>query len=252
MARQVVLVHAPLVGASTWKWVADELRAQGEDVVVPRLRVDSRSGNPFDQLIEDIVSEVSADEAVLVGHSGGGVLLPFVAVACSAKEVRLVFVDAGLPPVSGPIELAEPEFRASLDARADSEGLLPQWHAWWGDDGMRWMVPDERRRATATADIEQLPLTYYDSVAVVPCGWPAMPAGYVLLSETYRVWAQQAQEWSWPVVEVRGTHLELVNRPAEVAAAAAPSLACADSGSAPEQWAARRPVGDTVAHRDLG
>lgn len=43
--------------------------------------------------------------------------------------------------------------------------------------------------------------------------------GYVLLSETYRIWADAAASYRWPVEEVLGTHLELVNRPGEVAAA---------------------------------
>jgi hypothetical protein len=84
---------------------------------------------------------------------------------------------------------------------------------------MQWLVPDEQRRAIVTADIPQLPLSYFDSVPEVPRNWAARAAGFVLLSELYRVWADQARALGWNAVELFGTHLELVNRPEDVAEA---------------------------------
>lgn len=218
MAPQTVLVHGPLVGPSTWRWVAQELRAHRVDVIVPHLRVDTSADDPFTQLISDVASQVASDDVVLVGHSGAGVLLPFISDASSAQRARFVFVDAGLPPLAGPLDLADPEFRAFLHGHVEQDGLLPPWHTWWGEEGMRYMVPDDERRAAVTADIRRLPLSYYDSAPVVAGGWSAQPAGYVLLSESYRACADQARAWGWKVIEVLGTHLELVRRPEDVAA----------------------------------
>jgi len=68
-------------------------------------------------------------------------------------------------------------------------------------------------------DVPRLPLTFWDEGGEVPDGWASAPAGYVLLSDTYRLWADAARSYGWPVEEVGGTHLELVNRPLDVAAA---------------------------------
>lgn len=214
---QVVLVHAPLVGASTWRWVAQNLRSRGVDVTVPQLRLDDSPDQPFDRLVSLAASDIVSDEVVLVGHSGAGLLLPFIAEASSSRSARFVFVDSGLPPVDGRVELASEEFRTFLRSRADADGVLAPWHTWWGDEGMQWLVQDEKRRAIVTVDIPQLQLTYFDSDPMVPANWAAHAAGYVLLSEVYRVWADQARSLGWNVVEVFGTHLELVNRPDDVA-----------------------------------
>lgn len=215
----VVLVHAPLVGPSTWRLVADELAAIGLEVVVPHLRVQDADTDLFDDLVGQVAAQVVGEEVALVGHSGAGFLLPFVAEACGARRVRLVFVDAGLPPPSGPVELAGADFRGMLDALAGDDGLLPPWHTWWGDAQLESMVPDRDRRAVVTSDVPQLPLSFFDAAPAVPESWHDRPAGYVLLSEVYRPFADQARRWNWPCAEVPGTHLETVNRPGEVAAA---------------------------------
>lgn len=217
VGAQVVLVHAPLVGASTWRWVAENLRNRGVDVAVPHLRLDGSRDQPFERLVSLAASDVVSDEVVLVGHSGAGLLLPFIAEASLSRSARFVFVDSGLPPVEGHVELASEEFRTFLRNYADADGVLPPWHTWWGEEGMQWLVQDEHRRAIVAGDIPQLRLTYFDSDPVVPASWAAHAAGYVLLSEVYRVWADKARALGWDVVEVFGTHLELVNRPDDVA-----------------------------------
>jgi hypothetical protein len=219
MGPQIVLVHAPLVGPSMWRWVAQNLASRGVEVVVPHLRLDTSAEDPFDQLVSKAASDVVSDEVVLVGHSGAGLLLPFIAEASSSRSARFVFVDAGLPPLEGRVEPASEEFRTFLRSHADATGVLPPWHTWWGPEGMQWLVPDEQRRAIVTADIPQLPLSYFDSVPEVPRNWAARAAGFVLLSELYRVWADQARALGWNAVELFGTHLELVNRPEDVAEA---------------------------------
>jgi hypothetical protein len=42
---------------------------------------------------------------------------------------------------------------------------------------------------------------------------------YLLLSAAYRADADDSRSRGWPVVELPGNHLDLVDRPAEVAAA---------------------------------
>lgn len=87
------------------------------------------------------------------------------------------------------------------------------------ENALEWLVPDRDRRSIVSADIPRLPLSFYDEGCDVPSGWSDEPAGYVLLSDAYRIWAEAARSYGWPVVEVSGTHLEIVNRPDDVASA---------------------------------
>lgn len=225
MARVYVLAHAPLVGPTTWRWVAEALT---DEVRVPDLHAGS-SEIAFESCVVRIAEAIPAGaDVVLVGHSGGGMLLPFAAAQADAASVSFVFVDAGLPPLSGNTLDEHPVMRdagivwtgrPSFADRAEPDGCLPPWHTWWGAEGMAWLVPDERRRATLTAEMPRLPLDFYAEGGEVPPDWASHHAGYVLLSEIYRPWADAATSLGWPVAEVPGTHLELVNRPSDVAAA---------------------------------
>lgn len=214
----IVLAHAPLVGPSSWRWVAELLVDGDAEVVVPDLHRLTRG-----QLAPDFADALAAvirehDSLVLVGHSGAGPLLPLAVEQAGSPSARYVFVDTAVPPPGSPLP-ASPAFREQLEALVEPDGLLPPWHTWWGPDGMAWLVPDEERRALVSADIPRLPLAYFDAEIVAPTGWQRRPGGFVLLSEAYRSFADTALEFGWPVVEVMGTHLELVNDPDAVAAA---------------------------------
>lgn len=226
MGRVYVLVHAPLVGPSTWRWVAEAL---DDTVVVPDLHAGAGEVT-FESCVRRVAESIpTGDDAVLVGHSGGDMLLPFAAaLATQTDRLTYVFVDAGLPPLSGSTLGEHPVMkeagiewtgRPSFADRVEPDGCLPPWHTWWGDDGMAWLVPDAGRRSAVTRDVPRLPITFYDQGDDVPARWASAPSGYVLFSDTYRIWADAVRSYGWPVEEVRGTHLELVNRPQDVAAA---------------------------------
>ena len=218
MGDLIVLAHAPLVGPSCWRWVADVLVDSGAEVVVPDLHRLARGprAHDFAEAVAAVIHE--QESVVLVGHSGAGPLLPLAVEMAGSTTARYVFVDAAVPPPGSPLP-ASPAFRAQLEALVEPDGLLPPWHTWWGPDGMASLVPDRDRRSAVTADIPRLPLAYFDVEIVAPTGWQRRPGAFVLLSETYRSSADVAAHWGWPVLEVMGTHLELVNDPEAVAAA---------------------------------
>lgn len=213
-----MLAHAPLIGPSSWSWVADDLIRRGIDVVVPDLHALAPGQSPHDfaRALADVIRPL--ESVVLVGHSGAGPLLPLAVAQCDLASVRYVFVDAAVPP-PGSVLPTGADFRRQLDALVDADGRLPPWHTWWGPDGMAWLVPDEDRRRRVTADTPRLPRSYFDEDIVAPAGWDHEAGGFVLLSELYRPFASTAVDNGWPVVEVLGTHLELVNDPEAVARA---------------------------------
>lgn len=217
MPPTFVLIHSPLVGPSSWRWVADELNDLGYRVVVPSLRPGASRGG-WQQCVQLAASPTQIDdEVVLVGHSGAGPLLPLIAAERGQPPTRLVFVDAGLPPERGEMALIPDDFAEYLRGLARN-GVLPPWSDWFGSDTLAALIPDDNRRREVLADMPALPLAYFEERLTMPEGWsqPEMGA-YLLLSEIYRADASNAASRGWPTVEMIGGHMDLVTRPAAVA-----------------------------------
>lgn len=211
---EFVLVHSPLVGPGTWRWVAEALSAAGHRVVVPDLRAAALTGRPQELIVAAASAVPSAwPRPVLVGHSGAGFFLPPISEAFDAPQ--LVFVDAGLPPPEGPATVGG-DFLDRLRSLS-VDGVLPRWSTWWGDTLMRTLVRDDVRRADVEAEMPEVPLAFYESAVELPGGWTEGRGAYVLLSEAYRDGAIRARSLDWPVIERLGGHLDLVNEPDAIA-----------------------------------
>ena len=218
-----VLVHSPLLGPSAWAWVARELEQRGRSALVPSLLgVADESYRPWREVSEavDAASTQPAETVVLVAHSGAGALLPAIAGSFSEDVAALVFVDAFLPPATGTARLIPAEFVDQLRELA-TDALLPPWSSWFGEEVMRDLVPDGARRARLEHDMPRVPLSVLQSEVPVPDGWERRPCAYLLLSaQPYAPGAADARARGWPVAEIEGgKHLDLVRRPATVAAA---------------------------------
>ena len=216
----LVLIHNPLVGPTTWCPVARELERRGCEAVVPSLLGVAEAPPPQWRYVPEAVRSATArtDKAiVLVGHSGGGLLLPAIAQALTVEVAALVFVDSFLPPATGRLPLAPPEFMQYLRALS-ADGVLPKWSKWFGDDAMRELVADARLRAALEREMPRLPLSYFDGDVPVPGGWDANRCAYLLLAENpYGVSAADARHRQWPVSEIRGArHLAIATDPIPV------------------------------------
>jgi pimeloyl-ACP methyl ester carboxylesterase len=154
---------------------------------------------------------------VLVGHSGGGMLLPAIAEALTVEVGALVFVDSFLPPAAGSLQLVPPAFKAQLRALAD-DGVVAPWSSWFGEEAMRELVADERLRAVLEAEMPRLPLSYFEATVPVPNTWTARRCAYLLLSEEpYVESAAEARARGWPVAHIRGgRHLAIATDPVAV------------------------------------
>ena len=214
----VVLVHSPLVGPSTWTPVAGELGRRGHAAAVPVL--DHEPNGDWRRWVGQIGDVVQAlpGPVVVAGHSGGGLLLPCVTTEVARSGGCLVFVDAGLPEASGETPVVPPSFREFLAGLAGDDGMVPPWPQWWGDEAMCDLVPDQAQRAAVAAEAPSLPLAYFDQRVSSPAGWDAVPCAYLQLSEAYDDAAADARARGWPVESTAGAqHLHTVVAPGVVA-----------------------------------
>jgi pimeloyl-ACP methyl ester carboxylesterase len=214
-----VLVHSPLLGPSSWRWVARELRDRGRRALVPLLLRGADVTWPTWREVCGAVNAASPhrDTVVLVGHSGAGTLLPTIAESFMDDVAGLVFVDAFLPPSGGAAGLVPAEFVDRLRALASGD-VLPPWSTWFGEAAMRDLVPDDARRAEVEADMPRVPLSSLLAPVPIPERWERYPCAYVLLSvQPYAASAAEARARGWPVAEIAdGNHLDSVRRPTAV------------------------------------
>jgi pimeloyl-ACP methyl ester carboxylesterase len=215
-----VLIHSPLVGPTTWSRVAAELEQRGREVAVPSLLgLAGASAPQWRHVPETVQAAVPATSPIcLVGHSGGGLLLPTIAEALNAERAALVFVDSFLPPPTGTQRLAPPGLIEQLRALA-SDDLLPPWSRWFGEDVMQELVPDKHLRAALEDEMPRLPLSYFEASVPLPAGWDAGPCAYLLFTEeTYGDTAAEASGRGWPVAVIPGSrHLAMATEPVAVA-----------------------------------
>jgi hypothetical protein len=238
---EFLLVHSPLVGPATWRGVAEALVSLGHRAVVPDLRDAAATGDPR-EFMGAARSTVSRDTRVIVGHSGAGFFLPSIAAVCQ-EPVVLVFVDAGIPPCEGNAT-ASADFIDQLRSIA-VDGMLPPWSRWWDEGLMEHLVPDDDLRREIEAELPEVPLAFYETPIALPSNW-CRARGFVLLSEGYRPDASAAASLGWPIVELLGGHLDVVNHPEAIARAVTSVASFSLSGSE------HRPLGDDVSDDTIG
>jgi pimeloyl-ACP methyl ester carboxylesterase len=213
------LVHSPLVGPSTWSPLERELERRGRKAVVPSFGPADAPPQRWQQCAEAARAAVRtlSDPIVLVGHSGGGLLLPVIADAVAPPVSGLIFVDSGVPAITGETPAAPQPFLDHLRTLA-VDGTLPPWSTWWGEHAMRDLVPDEGLRAALVREMPSLPLAYFEQRIPSPTGWDRVPCAYLLLSDAYRDEATEARKRGWRVEEItEAQHLHVAVAPEAVA-----------------------------------
>ena len=210
-----VLVHSPVVGPSTWRWVGERLRSLGHDAVVPDLTDAARSGDPGAFVRAAVGAATSGAGLVIVGHSGAGPLLPAITNGLGSAVRLTVWVDAGLPPCDGSFTVGG-DFLGTLRGLA-RDGVLPRWSQWFGEGALERLVGDDLRRDAVARELPQLPLAFYEASIDAPLGWCRRAGAYLLLSLNYRSDADRAAALGWPVVEHIGAHLDIVDDEATIA-----------------------------------
>lgn len=211
-----VLISSPLLGPLAWRAVAEVLKSRGHTAETPAWpRLGAIEGDFYPALAGAMAAAADGPPAVLVGHSGAGALLPAVAAAMAAPPAGAVFVDAILPhPARSWFDTVPAEFAAQLRAGA-VDGLLPAWNDWWPPGALEELVPDEAAREALVAELEPLPLEYFEEPA--PGKALTVPMAYLQLSGAYDEEARVAGRMGWPVVSLPLHHLAPVTSPEAVA-----------------------------------
>lgn len=105
----VVLLHSPLVGPSTLTPLSAALEARGRAVIAPDLTGFATGATP--SWLSDIDAAVGsiggADRVTLIGHSGGGALMPAIGGRLRARMAAGVFVDAVVPALIAGLDPGE-------------------------------------------------------------------------------------------------------------------------------------------------
>jgi pimeloyl-ACP methyl ester carboxylesterase len=223
----LVLVHGAWGGAWVWRRVLAPLRGAGHEVHAVTLTGDGERAHlrtpeiGLQTHIDDLLGLVEAEElhdAVLVGHSYGGMVITGAAAALRAREparVRgLVYVDAMVPmPGEGWGDAHPPEVVAARRAAAAAHGnaLPPPDPRDFGLDGADadWL---RRRHVPHPFGMYRVPL-HYDAALVdtlprlfIDCTQPAYPTIDAMRRRVRR-------QPGWQVVEMACGHFPMLQQP---------------------------------------
>lgn len=210
-----VLIHSPLVGPSTWRPMATLAAASGIECVVPDLTTITGADDfSWERFVEGAAGAEPDGIVTVIGHSGAGALLPPIADRLGGPTVRLVFVDAVVPPLSS-AHVTPPGLLKLLDERTE-DGRLLNWFDWWPPETISALVPDDRLLDQMRSEAPRLPRAVYDQPILMPAWWPSARAGYVGLSKAYADEVAEARSRGWPVVELASNHLAMATEPQAV------------------------------------
>jgi hypothetical protein len=209
-----LLVHPPLLGPGVWSLGAELLRGEGHRVEVPDLRPATQvSVGWWDRAADECAGHVASGGAVVVAHSGAGVLVPLVCRRAAASAA--VLVDAVMPSQAG-TTTPSARLRELVSSLPSESGLLPPWSAWWTDEQLVDVLPQEDLRTLLVAEEPRLRVDFYDQAVPVPEGWEPSVLGYLRLSHAYDDDAREARRRGWRVSVEEGGHLDPLRRPSQV------------------------------------
>jgi pimeloyl-ACP methyl ester carboxylesterase len=220
------LVHGAWHGAWCWERLAPELEARGHRVVAVDLPGDDPTAT-FETYADVVVSALDAEEdAVVVGHSLGGLTIPLVA---ARRPVRRQVYLCALAPIPGrsfteqlTIEPGTllPQYRAGL-AGPDADGMTR-----WQDEALARAVLyadcSERDAGAAFARLRPQARTPHAQRCRLEA-LPETPCTYVVCDEDRMVNPERArrvarERLDADLVELPGGHSPFLSRPGELAA----------------------------------
>jgi hypothetical protein len=212
MEAAFVLIPSPFLGPGSWAGVASHLPGT---IVADYSAALDRGADIYGAIAQTIAAQTPARDCVLVGHSGGGALIPLVAEAIGPCAKYAIFADALLPhPGRSWFDTVSPELAQRLQ-RSAKDGRLPRWDRWWPDAVLETLLPDAALRKTFAAALPQVPLQFLEGA--LPPSHASLRCAYQQWSSAYDGETASARVSGWLVERLALDHLALVTRPAIVA-----------------------------------
>jgi pimeloyl-ACP methyl ester carboxylesterase len=225
-----VLVHGAWHGGWCWQRVAPLLHVAGHTVYTPTLtglgeRAHlAHAGVDLALHVRDIVAVLEYERlanAILVGHSYGGMVITGVAEQAADRLAHLVYLDAFVPRHGEAVwDLMPPERRAALEqlrtTRPEAWQVPPPDPALWG------LTAPEERAWVAPRLVPQPLATFQQPLAAPAYRAAALPRTYIRAAHyagPFDVFANRAQrEPGWRYHALPAGHDVMVTHPRELAA----------------------------------
>jgi pimeloyl-ACP methyl ester carboxylesterase len=217
------LVHGAYHGAWCWDLVVDELTARGHRAVAMDLPCEDPNAGVehYAATVVDAMTDLG-DDAIVVGHSLGGLTIP--AVAAARPVGRLVFVAAIVPApgrhfmeVAAADPPADPAFRVAAVDHGDGTSryqleYVERFFTHDAPEHTEWVAARLRRQSWAVTN-EVHPVRE----------WPTVPSAYIVCRGDRVVrpdWQRRAARDVLGVepIELDGGHEPMIGRAAELAA----------------------------------
>jgi pimeloyl-ACP methyl ester carboxylesterase len=224
--RTFVLIHGGRQGGWSWQRVARRLRASGCEVFTPTLTGVGERAHllrpdiDLDTHVQDLLAVLEYEDvrdAVLVGHSYGGMVITAACETVPAGRVRsLIYFDALLPrPGENAYDLMNPTITAELRAAVASQG-----------DG--WRVPARTGRgvfgltdpddvAWAGARLTDQPARTYEQPLRSDAAASTYPRAFIRCTDPAvipdAVVDRARNDRSWRYSEVAGPHAAMISAP---------------------------------------
>lgn len=219
MAVKLVLLHSPLLGPGTWRALEPRLQARGFEISVPDFSGAMAGSPPYYAgmvaTARAVIDDASA-ATFLVAHSGAGALVPAIAAGGLARGA--IFMDALLPhPGASWISTVSEPLKSHLVQMAQ-DGRVAPWHRWWPPGAIETLFSDPIAYAKFAAELNDLPIAYFDE----PAPDAELPqdavCAYLLLGTGYEMEAAHAENIGWPVTRLMLHHLAMLTHGEKVAA----------------------------------
>ena len=205
--RTFVLVHGMSHGGWAWSTLAARLERAGHRVIAPDLPGHGRRAHERRITIDRYAAAVAGamalegvHDAILVGHSMGGVVIPKVAERVPARVRHVVFLAAVVLPDGGSLL----ETQLSLASRAVVRGLAQsgggvvqypaslEWARWMSD-----MPPGDPRVVASLSLLTPQPLTpWTERVAMSRFFAMRLPCTYIRCLRDQAVTPARAAEYA--------------------------------------------------------
>jgi pimeloyl-ACP methyl ester carboxylesterase len=219
-----VLIHGGINRSWHWRLVQSRLEGMGHRTIAPDLPMDDNGAGV--EVWSDVVSAAMSaarvgDEAIIVGHSMGGLLLPVL--ASRTRVGHLVFL-AGNVPLPG---VSYDEYSKTQDAMVvpwdrlqfdDQDRVVVSW-----DLGREVFYPDVEESLARAAYEHGEPMSTTSLLEECPItAWPDVPSTYVLCADDLVVgtdWSRRVslERLGRAAIEIPGSHSAILSQPDVVA-----------------------------------